>query len=441
MKSLPPLNRRQFLGSAAAMVATPWVLSAQEAARVRGANNRIGIAFLGTGKQTGHLMNSLIRRPTVQVVAVCDVDTSRREHFQQAARKHYADQSDAGAYRGVDAVRDFRELLERSDVDAVVIATPDHWHAAMATAAARAGKDIYCEKPLCQSIAEADAMVAAVRSHNVVFQTGSQQRSSREFRLACELVRNRVLGKLTGVEVAVGGPAVPCDLPEEEMEPGLDWDLWLGPALKRPYNSVLSPRGVHNHFPNWRNYREFGGGGVTDWGAHHFDIAQWGLGRDGEGPVEVLPAESPEASHGVRLRYEDGVEVLHRGQGNGVWFMGEDGKIFVSRGRFEFQLGDRKVADSPAAHETVEKEFLSEKKVSLYESTDHIGDWLARIQDRRRPICDVAIGASTVKVCHLVNLAYYHGQLLKWDPRQSRFLDGTGEAKWLDVPHRDPWQV
>src|SRR4029434_2936323 len=181
-------------------------------------------------------------------------------------------------------------------------------------------------------------MVNAVRKNNRVFQTGCMQRSSREFRLAVEFVRNGRLGKIESVDVAVGGPAIPCDLPGEPEEPGLNWDLWLGPAPSRAYNSTLSPRGVHDHFPAWRRYREYGGGGVTDWGAHHFDIVQWALDMDESGPVEILPAPQANAKSGVRFKYANGTLVNHQ-SGNGITFFGTSGKLYVNRGKFELWIG------------------------------------------------------------------------------------------------------
>jgi predicted dehydrogenase len=242
------------------------------------------------------------------------------------------------------------------------------------------------------------------------------------------------------VEVSVGGPGKPCDLPGESEEPGLDWNLWLGPAPMRPYHSELSPRGVHKHFPNWRLYREYGGGMVTDWGAHHFDIAQWGLGTDDSGPVEIIPVSEPNAQSGVRLIYPGGIEVVHT-RGNGVWFHGDYGKVYVNRGKFELWLGDEQKAKSASEVENVAREYLLPNAIRLYKSDDHRGDWLARIRDRKRPICDVEIGAHTVTVCHLVNLAYYHGQRMKWDPKRQQFIGGTGDRKWLDIPYRDPWKL
>jgi predicted dehydrogenase len=281
-------------------------------------------------------------------------------------------------------------------------------------------------------------MVNAVRFNKRVFQTGSMQRSSEEFRVACELVRNGIIGPISRVEVAVGGPAKPCDLPEEEMEPGLDWDRWLGPAPKRPFSSVLSPRGVHNHYPAWRHYREYGGGGVTDWGAHHFDIAQWGLGMDNEGPRRIIPSEKPESGSGVRLVYQNGVEMVHA-EGNGVTFYGKDGKVNVNRGQFKFWLGDKLIADNRNQCKQIEQEYLADAKVRLYRSSDHKKDFLDCMRTRTRPNADVEIGARTVTVCHLVNLAYYHNQPMHWNPFREQFMNGKGDKSWLDVEHRAPY--
>jgi len=434
------INRRDFLRSAAVAAATVPVIVPGTALgddTKSAASERLTLGFIGVGKQNRGHLGYFLRQDDAQVLAVCDVDTTRRENAKDMVEKRYAEQRKNGAYKGCAAYNDFRELLARKDIDAVVIATPDHWHAIPVLEACKAGKDIYCEKPLSLTIHEAKAMIDAVRKYNRVFQTGSQQRSSSEFRLACELVRSGRIGKVKTVYVNVGSPSRWCDLPEQNLEPGLDWDRWLGPAPKRPYNSVLSPRGVHDHFPDWRNYREYSGGMMTDWGAHHFDIAQWGLGMDDSGPVQIIPPEDPKAQRGVRYVYANGIEVIHGSDPNppttrrgvGVTFVGSDGRIFVDRG---FKASDPK---------EIIAQPLGEKDVHLYKSPGHQRDWLNCVRARKRPLCDVEIGARSVTVCHLGNLAYWNHRKLAWDPKEWRFVQDAEANKWLDRERREPWQL
>lgn len=432
------ISRRDFLRSTALAAAGAPLLLSNRTLAADAPNSRITLGFIGMGKQNGSLLTEFIHRPHTHVVAVCDVDRTRREAAKRKVEEFYGRQKQA-AYKGCDDYTDFRELLGRKDIDAVVIATPDHWHAIIAIAAANAGKDIYCEKPLCQSIHEARAMVNAVRKNQRVFQTGSMQRSSREFRTAVEIVRNGHLGKIQKVEVAIGGPGKFCDLPGETEEPGLDWKLWLGPAPMRLYNSVLSPRGVHNHFPDWRNYREYGGGGVTDWGAHHFDIAQWALDKDESGPVEVTPGARG-AKNGVKLRYADDVEVVHV-SGNGITFHGTEGKMYVNRGKFQLWLKGQQKAEDLADLDMIDTQILGSTAKRVYKSSNHKQDFLDCMVSRKKPIADVEVGARTVSVCHLVNFAYYYGQKFTWDPAKEQFTGGTGDHKWLDVPYREPWKL
>lgn len=436
MKNTSPssgsLTRRQFLKTTATLAAAAPLLlpgrvwAAEAAAKP---NERLTVGFIGVGTQGRGLMGGFLGRDSVQVLAVCDVDTTRREHARKRVQDHYAARNRSDA-KACDAYNDFREVLARKDIDAVCIATPDHWHAIPTIMACAAGKDIFCEKPLSLTVVEARAMANAVRKHDRVFQTGSMQRSSAEFLKACELVRNGAIGKVTEVYASIGGPSQPCDLPEEPLEPGLDWNFWLGPAPMRPYNSVLSPRGVHTHFPNWRNYREYSGGMMTDWGAHHFDIAQWGLGMDDSGPVQITP---PDGSRDSKLTYTyaNGVKLYRGGLPGysfGVVFVGERGKICVDRGRFKAE--PEELADDYRPNSL---------PVKLYRSGDHLGDFLACVRSRKRPICDVEIGARSVTVCHLGNIAYWLNRPLRWDPQTERILDDAEASQWLDRARREPW--
>jgi predicted dehydrogenase len=434
----PEISRRHFVqGAAAAAVGLPTLLAGTAPAdeKKTAPGDRIGLGFIGVGTMARGHLGFFLGRSDVQVLAVCDVDRTRRESAKKTVEERYAEKIKSGQYKGCASVIDFRDVLSRKDIDAVVIATPDHWHAIPAIEACQASKDIYCEKPLSLTILEAKTMVDAVRKYNRVFQTGSQQRSENGFRLACELVRSGRIGKLKSVYVNVGSPSKPCDLPAEKPEPGLEWDLWLGQAPKRPYNSVLSPRGVHTHFPAWRNYREYSGGMMTDWGAHHFDIAQWGLGMDKSGPVEIIPPQDPKAERGVHYVYANGVVVIHgeeyepKKNVNGVAFIGSDGKIFVNRGY---------LASEPAE---IVKQPLGEKDVHLFVSPGHQQNWLDCIRSRNRPLCDVEVGARSVTVCHLGNLAYWNHRKLRWDPSRWEFVGDAEANKWLDRDRRDPWQL
>ncbi len=444
------LRRRQFLKTSALLVAGPLILPRLRS-QTAAPSQRLTIGCIGMGRQMRSHLRNCLARDDVQVLAVCDVDTTRREDARKKVDEAYSEQAGAG-YRACEAYNDFRELLARSDIDAVIIATPDHWHAFVASAAVKAGKDVYCEKPLTYNVHEAVELVKAVRRTDRVFQVGSQQRSSSEFRVAAELVRNGVLGRINSVHVSFGDPARPYAEPTEELEPGLDWDRWCGPGPLVGYSPVLSPRGIHTHFPEWRQTWEFGGGRITDWGAHHIDIAQWALGQDGRGPVEVrAPQDWANAKRGAQLVYPDGTLLTHV-RGRGVSFYGTEGECHVNRGKFELiQAGktvhrfwDKEVDTGTSMEREVtltEREFLADAKVKLYHSKNHFQDFLDCVRTRQRPICDVEIGASSVIACHVMNFAYHYGANARWDPVRHRFARG-GSSKWLTRDrYRGGWKV
>jgi predicted dehydrogenase len=423
------MNRRDFLRAAAgtaAAAAFPYVVPSS----VLGAeapSNRIVLGFIACGKQSQHLMRSFLNSPGTQVVAACDVDKLKLERSsKQIVEKHYADKKDT-FYQGCATYHDFRDLLARNDIDAVVISTPDHWHAVTVIESCKAGKDVYCEKPLSQTIREARAMVNAVRLYNRVFQTGSMQRSSQEFRFACELVRNGYIGDIQHVTVGVGGPPEDKLLPAEPVPDYLDWDMWVGPAMWRPYNNDLAPHISFDGFPNWRYYSYYGGGGMTDWGAHHFDIAQWALGMDGTGPVEIVPPDGKDVKV-LTYKYANGIPMT-RDNANGILFEGTKGKVEVNRGYLKTwpdNLKDQKI---------------SADQVHLYDSKNHYTDWLDAIRKRSKPICDIEIGASSVIVCHLGNIAYKLQRPLKWDPKQEVFVGDDEANRLLSRTMRSPWHL
>ncbi len=451
MKTTQHISRRDFLKTASTLTAAaPFILPSLVWGAKTAPSERLAIGFIGMGTQARFLLGNFLRQET-RVLAVCDVDTTRRNDAKQTVDTFYGNSDCA-------ACNDFRTIIERKDIDAVCIATPDHWHAVLTLAALRSGKDVYCEKPLTHNIHEAVEVLHTVHAKRRVLQTGSMQRSMKEFRVACELVRNGVIGKIQKVECKFGGPAQPCDLPEEAAEPGLDWNLWCGPGPFRAYNSILSPRGVYKDFPLWRNYREYGSGGVGDWGAHHLDIAQWGLGMDNSGPVEIIPPGDPEAVRGAKLVYANGVTVEHK-DGFGVHFFGTNGEVKVNRGKFVLIVGGKTIADFSGKHpknddsapevETTcaaevhkaETLCLADAPVKLYVSKQHISDFLACVKSRQKPITSEQVGARSAICCHLMNLSYYHHAHLKWNPARFKFTGGTGDPKWLTRDYRAPWKV
>ena len=444
-------TRRSFLkasvlGGAGALALPTLLPSRLWAAEVK-PNSRLTMGFIGMGRQARGLLHTFLGNAT-RVVAVCDVDTTRREDAKRTVDSHYAEKTGPA---GCAAYSDFLEIIGRKDIDAVCIATPDHWHAFITLAALRAGKDVYCEKPLTHNIHEAIEVMKAVTENHRVLQTGSMQRSSSEFRVACELVRNGVIGRVQSVECDFGPPPTPCNLPEEPMEPGLDWDRWVGPAPMRPYNSALCPRGMHDTYPAWRFYEEFGGGKVADWGAHHLDIAQWGLGMDASGPVQVLPPPGAGDKNGAKLVYASGITVKHV-SGFGVDFVGTDGRVRVNRGKFILERGGKTIAsytqtkadEDTSLNEQVQKaqqEFLKEARVKLYVSRNHISDFLDCVKSRQPPITPAAVGGRSAICCHLMNLAYKHYQKIEWNPERLTFANGSGDPSWLTREYRSPWKV
>jgi predicted dehydrogenase len=405
-------------------------------------NDKISVGFIGMGKQNGGLMNRFMGAKEAICVAVSDCDTTRRESARDKANARQKNK-DCKAYE------DFRELIARKDIDAVCIATPDHWHAIQTIAALDSGKDVYCEKPLTHNVHESVEVMKAVKRNKRVLQTGSMQRSSREFRIACELVRNGVIGEVKRTAVNIGGPGKPCDLKTEKDEPGLDWDMWIGPGPMRGYSSVLSPRGVHGHFPNWRNYKEYGGGMVCDWGAHMIDIIQWGLNKDSSGPVATIPAKDSKASKGAQLVYEGGIHMMH-GEGLGASFYGTDGRVECHRGLLGLWKGDKLIAGKSSRNDKsvnlnteldrIESEILKDAKVKLYNSKSHVPNFLYAMNTRKRPITNEIVGARTSIACHLLNQTYYNQEAIAWNPKENTFAKG-GDPKWLTRNYRGEWKV
>ncbi len=433
-----PLSRRGFLDrSMAALTAAGLPLwysrelmaqSEEQAAadakqKKRGPNDQIVMAAIGVGGQGTGIMKWAKSKQGVKFIAVCDLDAS---HASKAAKEVGKDCRE---------YKDFRELLAKEDLDAVTVGTVNHWHALTSIAAMKAGCDIYCEKPLSLTIEEGKAMVQAARKYDRVFQTGSQQRSDARYRLACELVRNGRIGKVHTVEARIGdnpigGPFATGPVPE-----GLDWEFWKGPTPDVPY---VKER-CHYEFRWWYDYS---GGKLTDWGAHHNDIAQWGLGMDGSGPIGVTatgvePSKQPNSYNchphfAVTYRYANGAHLITSSDGeNGNRFIGDKGWIFVNRSRIE--ASDPKLLEEP----------LPKDAVKLYVSNDHMGNFMDGIRTRKRPICDVEVGYRSVTVCHLGSIALRLGIPLDWDPQKECFVGPRADKGNAMVSRemRSPWRL
>ena len=430
MKPIEKINRRDFLKAGAVissfMIVPRRVLGG---AGYLAPSDKINLGFIGCGRQSGGLRNRFLDTTETQIVAASDVYGLKRDAFVEATNKWYAEKLGKDSYKSAVGIVDFRELLNRKDIDAVVIASPDHWHAAMAVRAAQAGKDIYCEKPLSLTVKEGRAMVDATRKNNRVFQTGSMQRSAKEFLQAAQLVRSGAIGKVKTVYVNVGGPPKVWDLEAEATPSGLNWDLWMGPNVEnRPYNNALAPEIKATFWPKWRDYREFGGGGMTDWGAHMFDIAQWGLGMDDSGPVELIYSEP---GKGLVYKYANGVELVHRpmeGKQH-CHFIGTDGEVWVARGELK------------TTPEPLKDKVFKQDEYKVYVSDNHYKDFLNAIRTRKAPICDVEVGHRTASICNLGNIAYQLQRSLKWDPAKEQFEKDKEAEKLLGREMRKDWKV
>jgi predicted dehydrogenase len=431
------LTRRGFVGTTAKAITGFLIIprfvmggKSQSGVPFLPPSDIISLGFIGVGKQGRGLTKSFLNTGQTRISAISEVYEGKALRTIDTIKETYKMNASLGTFATIPVYTDFRELLARKDVDAVVIATPDHWHATMAVKAAAAGKDIYCEKPLSLKVKEGRAMVNATRKYNRVFQTGSMQRSWPEFRQAVELIRNGYIGEIKSVKVNVGPPPVAYNLPAEPIPAGLDWDKWLGPNEEVAFNSELAPPLTKDVFPNWRNFREFGGGMVTDWGAHMFDIVQWALGMDDSGPIEVIAPDGKDHPY-LTYHYANGIKMTHetRECSNGIHFIGTAGEIKVQR---------KKIETSPS---NLAQRIITDSEKHVYKSIDHYKDFLNAMRTRTKPVCDVEIGHRTASVCNIGNIAYRLNRALKWDPIKERFKNDAEANALLTRKMRKEWSI
>ena len=422
------ISRRGFLKSAAAVAAFPNLVPGS-ALGLNGAvapSNRIVMGSIGVNGMGTADMQAFLGCPDAHIVAVCDVERAHRERAKGMVEEHYA-------AKGCDCYKDFRELLARTDIDAVHIGTPDHWHVLISIAAAKAGKDIYCEKPLSKTIAEGRALCNAIKKYGRVFQTGTQLRSTNVVRYACELVQNGRIGKIHTIRTFVPvGPSNPLE-PEQPVPDGLDYDMWLGPAPYRPY----TPKRVHFNF---RYFSDYAGGSMTDLGAHDNDIAQWGNGTQLTGPLEIEgEGEFPrDGLYDTCMKFKvthtcvNGVKIIcstdPNPQGTGVRFEGSEGWIYV-RGSID------------AEPKSVLTSSIGPNEIHLYDSPNHWQNFLDCVKSRAKTIAHEEIGHRSVSVCHLGNIALNLRRKLRWDPDAEQFINDDEANRMLLSPMRAPWSL
>jgi len=425
------LDRRRFLRSAAAAgsaIVAPCVVPCSALGRQDAAppSERITLAFLGPGNRGRGLMEVFVPRPDAETVAISDVIAAQRDRAM-AKLAELTDPSKPGR-RPCKTYIDFRDVLDRDDVDAVVVSAPEHWRAIMCIMAAKAGKDIYTEKPFSLTVKEGKAMVEAVRRYGRVFQHGTQRRAWASVRQAAELAQNGRLGKLTHATCWVG-PGPKLDFPDRAASGAppdrevFDWDLWLGPAPWRPFP------GGHG-MGRWQQHRDFGIGSIANWGSHTLDHAQWALGKDDEGPVEILPptADDPRTA----LKYADGL-IMYRyptpGDSSNAAVFGAEGQKIV--------LG------SPPIKDKYDPTPLRPDEIHLYccENDDFYGDWLGCIRTRKKPLCHEGVGYRSGSLCQLIAISDQLNRPLQYDPVKVEFPDDDEANRLLDTPKRAPWRI
>ena len=451
------MERRDFLrasvlGSAALAAPVSFVQAATSTAATSAtgkvkqgssANGKVNLGFIGLGQQAMYLLATFMEFDDVRVLAGCDVYDIKRDRFERRVREFY--QSKGEKKVKVDVYEDYQDLLARKDIDAVVIATPDHQHAVIAIAACKAGKDVYLEKPLTLTIYEGQQLVKAVRKYGRILQVGSQQRSSGEFIHAATLCREGILGKIEKIKVHCGRTAtnpksaapVPYNLPKQEVPAGLNWDKWLGPLPTSIwYNQELDPfiDAEHNEsfWGAWRWYKETGGGLMTDWGAHMFDIAQWSIGKDGNGgPVKICPPGYGRYDQ-LTFEYDNGTIVTeepYNGGEQGLKIYGENGWVMVCRG--SLRASDKKF----------EKMDLGVEKGAYESQSAHRRIWIDAVKAHVDPNCPVETGHTSCTVCNLGNIALQLGRPVRWNPIVQKFMDDPEATKLLHYKYREGYSI
>jgi predicted dehydrogenase len=453
------MTRRKFLDNsikAAAMIPLASQFPSIVPASVLGSNapsNRINIGAIGVGRiSRGHDLPGVWQYDYAQVIAVCDVDKKRAEEGKKLVNDYYT-KRDNKPFDGVQVYHDYQRLLENKDIDAVVISTPDHWHALIGVAAAKAGKHIYMQKPASLTIAEGRIVSDVVKKSGVKFQIGSQQRSTEQFRYAAELVRNGRIGKIHTVYVGLPGDPSGEVEPEMPVPANLDYDMWLGSTPEVYYTEKrVHPQNGYGR-PGWLRCEQFGAGMITGWGSHHIDSAHWGMGMEKSGPVEVwghaaFPKKGLWDVHGIfktEALYADGVKMIVSNElPNGIRFEGSDGWLFVSRGDEQVTSSDPNATKVyakklDASDQRILSSVIGPSEFHFTVSKQHHGNWLESIRDNKETIAPVEEAHRSCSACLVHHIAMKLGRKLYWDPVKEQFKNDSEANAMLSRPQRKPY--
>ena len=420
-------TRRRFLRTATATAAGITFIPSYLSAGIGGnpASDTLMLGMVGCGKQALGLAHVLMQVPGTRLVAACDLHPAKLAKFVSIREENLtaADRADEAS---IATYADYRQLLDHDGLDAVVVAVPDHQHATVCIEALDRGLHVYCEKPLAHTIEEGRAMAEAVARSGRVLQTGSMQRSMFNFGRAVELVQSGKLGEVKEVLVGIGPPPRPFDLEGQAVPEGLDWAAWIGPSVMRPYHPVLLPPPDLDIWAKWRDYAEFGGGMVTDWGAHMFDIVQWAKGMDASGPTHFIPPPGDNPQDGLTFYYADGTRVGHRmfGRGNAIRFIGSEGSLDVSRSFLDSSIAGL-ISEADQTRQDQSEAFVR-----------HVTNFVDVIRNGGELVCPVETGHRTASVCTLANITYRLGRSLHWDPESERFADDETANRLLGDAYR-----
>lgn len=453
------MERRNFIKKTVAGSAGAFIVPTILPSNIFGksiANSKINIGQIGCGRiARSHDMPGVMQYDNVRMIAVCDVDSNRLKDAQKLVKNYYKKNRGSENFVDVKMYGDYKEMLMNPDIDAVIISTPDHWHSQPAVEAALAGKDIYLQKPTSLTIEEGRILSDIVQKKGTILQVGTQQRSSDQFRIAAELVRNGRIGKLHTVKVGLPGDPSGPEANPMPIPSNLNYDMWLGSTPKTPYTEI----GVHPQKgygrPGWLRLEQYGAGMITGWGQHHFDSAAWGMDTEYTGPISVESvAQFPKSGlwnvHGdfmVKAEYENGITMYTSGgYTNGIKYIGSDGWIFVSRGNYSATASDPVSKDKNAkALDASDPKILNSKigknEIHLYKSKEQHGNWLDCVESRKQPISPIEIGHRACSVCLISHIAMKSDRKLLWDPKTERFKNDDVANKLLARPQRHPYGV